>query len=78
MDIAVIIGVLLVCVVAGFASGVVFAKLVIHEARDLEDRANEAFKAVSDDMGTVVDRVEAIEEDAKKRIVRFITNGGNG
>jgi len=44
VDFAVIIGVLLVCVVAGFACGVIFAKAVIHEARDLEDRANESLQ----------------------------------
>lgn len=70
-------GAFLVAILAGFTAGVVFAKAVIHEARDLEDRANEAFKAVSDDMGEVVKRVEAVEEAGKQRIVRFITNGGN-
>jgi len=75
MEIAVII--LLSCL-AGFGAGVVFAKAVIHEAHDLENRANEAFKAVSEDMDAVVKRVEAVEESAKQRVVRFITNGGNG
>ena len=36
-----------------------------------------AFKAVSGDMEHVMSRVEAMEGAEQKRVVRFITNGGN-
>lgn len=72
-----IAGTFLVAILAGFTAGVFFAEAVIHEARDLENRTNEAFKAVSKDMDAVIARVEAVEESAKQHVVRFITNGGN-